>query len=183
MKNSIIKLLLITVISFNLIQSTDCISAVKKDSKPDHKRLAIISTEMKALLVSGSMGLLYGWRYINFESKNFFVGGAGYTGPLNGDSNTGSFSMGGLVTGFYISIVDSFNMEISLLAGGGGGFIGTTTVVKDGGIALEPSIALSFKLGNNVQVSINGGYAYLPSAATFTAITGGLRFDFLNNYL
>ena len=60
-KSSFSKFILIFTFTLLFVNSNIVNAAKIKKSDPTQFRMAIISTEMKALLVSGSMGLLYGW--------------------------------------------------------------------------------------------------------------------------
>lgn len=136
-----------------------------------------ISTEIGAYMTSGALGILYGWRYSHYRSEYFCAGGAGYTGQLNG-TNNGTFSYGGLTVAISKTYKNTATLEFSLLAGGAGGTLGSTT---EGGIVVEPNLALSFVLGDTVHAGINAGYVWLPSAATFSGFSYGVRFDFITD--
>jgi hypothetical protein len=136
-----------------------------------------VGSEIIALKNSGSLGILFGWRYASFESDNFAVGGAGYTGQFGG-ANTGVFSYGGLITSHVSRISQRVDFETSLLAGGGGGYAGATT---GAGIVLEPSIALGLAFGPKVKTILRTGYLWMPSASTIGGLTVGVRFDFVMN--
>jgi hypothetical protein len=134
-----------------------------------------ISSEMRAIKNTSSFGILFGSRYLSFESENFAVGGAGYSGQLSGGS-VGSFSYGGLVVNYSTNLNKKTEFEFNLLGGGAGGFNSTLT---GGGVILEPSISLGFDLGKTVRMGINTGYAWVPSLNAFSGITFGLRCDFI----
>ncbi len=136
-----------------------------------------ISSEMRGIKNTSSFGILFGSRYLSFESENFAVGGAGYTGQLSGTS-VGSFSYGGIVVNYTTAFSKKTEFEFNLLGGGAGGFNSTVT---GGGVILEPSIAFDFILGKTVRIGLNGGYAWVPSMTVFSGVTFGLRFEFMLN--
>ncbi|MBI4924552.1 MAG: hypothetical protein HY843_01395 [Bdellovibrio sp.] len=151
------------------------LSALAADSSP--QRLSRISSEIKGIKNSAAIGVLFGSRYMSYESESFSVGGAGYTGQISGGA-AGSFSYGGILVGYTHSFAKKAELELSLLGGGAGGFQAATT---GGGVVLEPSVALNFLLGKTVRICLNSGYAWVPSLTAFSGITLGLRFDFLLN--
>lgn len=138
-------------------------------------RLSKIGSDIKALKTSSSLGVLFGTRYVNYESDNFSIGGAAYTGQLS--NPIGTFTYGGLYGGYTGRIIDKLELDLTLLAGAGGGTTGTSE--SSGGIVLEPGLALNFILGPAVRICTTGGYAWMPSTTTFSGVTFGLRFDFL----
>ncbi|MGK5086459.1 hypothetical protein WDW86_02780 [Bdellovibrionota bacterium FG-2] len=136
-----------------------------------------VGAEIKGVQNTTATGILFGWQYAGYESDIFTIGGAGYTGQLTGNS-PGSFSYGGLKAGLQGNFTANVNIQFNLLAGGGGGFAGTT--VSGGGIVLEPGVSLGIQLGKTVMSNICAGYIYMPSKTEFSGITAGLRVDFLN---
>lgn len=151
--------------------------SAKADVNP---RLSKIGAEIRGVKNGAAFGLLFGFRYVSYESDSFLIGGAGYTGQLTSGA-TGSFSYGGLLAGFAGNISSKLDYEFSLLAGGGGGFMGTDASGVGGGIALEPGAAIGLVVGKSVRSSLSAGYVLIPSSGSFSGFTFGLRFDFLMN--
>lgn len=149
----------------------------EKQVRPD-KDGSIVSTELKVAIPSGSMGILFGMRYVNYESRIFYIGGATYSGQLTG-STPGAFTFGGLITGWNFNLGSSMKIQLQTLIGAGGGFTSSNgTNTNDGGLGIEPSLAFAFKLGKSIKSAITGGYLWMPGTTGFSAITAGLRFDF-----
>lgn len=147
-------------------------------------RTSKVSTEIRGINNKTGLGILFGWRYVAYESDIFFVGGTGFTGQLS--KTPGSFSYGGMLAGFSFRL-GNMEIETSLTAGGAGGFVSTkevNAVTNDnvdtaGGIMLEPGLSFSFHTGKAVRTAINAGYIWIPSSKKFTSIAAGIRFDFL----
>jgi hypothetical protein len=139
--------------------------------------LSKIGTEIRGIRTASSLGLLFGWRYMHHRSETFSIGGAAYTGQIS-EGNTGSFSYGGLETAFSTDLTQALGIELSLLAGGAGGFTSAGSVA--GGIVLEPSLSFSFNFGKTVRTCLSVGYAWLANHPNFSGYTVGLRFDFLS---
>lgn len=136
-----------------------------------------ISSEIRAYRTGSSLGILYGWRYAHYRSEYFSAGGAGFTGQLNG-TDQGTFSYGGLTAAISKTFKKTGSIEFSVLAGGGGGTLGTATA---GGITIEPNFSATFILGDTVHAGLNAGYVWLPSSATFTGFSVGIRFEFITD--
>ncbi len=136
-----------------------------------------LATEIHAIKNTASLGILFGWKYMAFESDKFAVGGAGYTGEFGGTSS-GNLSYGGIYVSQLAKLSQSSDFEFGLLTGGGGGTVGTTS---GSGIVLEPTLAWSVLMGQKVRTVLNVGYLWMPTAASIGGISGGLRFEFALN--
>ena len=135
-----------------------------------------IGAEIRAYRPSKGAGVLYGWRYVHYRSDSFTIGGAGYTGQLNGTS-AGAFSYGGLTAVYAGKLGTNTRIELGLLAGGGGGY--TNDGSEAGGVLLEPDFAFGFMLGKTVELGLNAGYIYMPNSTTFSGLCAGVRMEFL----
>ena len=138
-----------------------------------------VGTEIKIIKNASGMAQLFGWRYVHYETPNFYVGGAGYTGQMSMGA-AGSFSSGGLLVGWETYLAPKGRLDISLMGGGGGGFNaaqGITTL--SGGFLLEPNAAFSVILSPTVRATIDAGYVWIPSSTLYTGISAGFRFEFM----
>jgi hypothetical protein len=137
-----------------------------------------ISGDVKIIKHQAGMTQLYGTRYIHMETAQFFIGGAGYSGQLT-SGGAGSFSYGGIVSGWETILSPRTKLEISILAGGGGGFnVANAIATHSGGVALEPSLSYAFILGPQARIAANFGYLWMPSSTIYTGVSAGVRFDF-----
>ena len=139
------------------------------------------SIGIKYFSASKGAGVLYGWRHVNYMSSNFYLGGAGFTGQMGDQNSLGTYSYGGLVTGYDFVFSKSFATNIGLLAGGGGGVIqkSLTQSFSAGGIVLEPRVGLDVTIGKKVNFNFSLTYIFMPNNPNFSGITGTLRFNFI----
>lgn len=135
-----------------------------------------VGLEIRGLTNYYGNGILLGWRYVSYSSKNFYIGGAGFTGQLNKNTSDGSFSYGGLVAGYEEQLTRRLSVQTGFLAGGGGAEFGGE---KGYGIVIEPTASLAYKLGDLIRANFNIGYVYLPSTTKFSSIIFGIRFEFM----
>ena len=123
-------------------------------------------------------GLLYGWRYLNYNSEHFFLGGAGYTGQIYESSATAaSFTYAGLIAGYDWHFGTSGKkLELSMLVGSASG---RSTAKTGGGMLIEPTFSYVFSLGERTKTSLGVGYIYLPGSEDYRGYTVGFTFDIL----
>lgn len=142
---------------------------------PSTGKASRFGAEVKGFQSGKALGVLYGWRFMSYESDSFSMGGAGFTGQLSQDA--GTFSYGGLLGTYSTRLGRKMELDLSLVAGGGGGTVSGNTT--GGGVMLEPGLGFNFILGNSVRSVLGAGYIWTPASPDFSGLTFGIRFDFL----
>lgn len=170
-----ILLLALVLFSFHTL-GQDPVSDKKKSIK-NYSKIGINNKFM--VTTSQGSGLLYGWRYINYNSEKFFLGGAGYTGQVYQGTTASSFTYGGLMAGYDWHFGTSGKkIELAVLIGSG---IGSNTTKTSGGMLIEPSISYSMSLGERTKANLGTSYVYIPGSEDFRGFSVGFTFDILYN--
>lgn len=100
-----------------------------------------------------------------------YFGGAGY----GGISTLGAMGYGGATIGVSGRIVDWLSYDASFLFGGAGGSAFGTV---GGGIAVEPSVGLTFGIPL-INPTLRVGYLATPTSRDTGGLTIGLKFDLI----
>jgi hypothetical protein len=153
----------------------------KKKFSTKKARHSKSSVGLKYFAATIGTGVLYGWRHVVYESDTFFIGGAGYTGQMGADQEIGTYSYGGLILGIDKSFGKVFSVDYGILAGGGGGKftnLDTNETNSGGGIVLEPSLGMDWKIGKNSNFNLGLTQLLMPNNEDFTGSTVSLRVDF-----
>ena len=124
----------------------------------------------------GNVALMGGGQGAGYLTENLYLGGAGYGGAFaSGGTVSGGLGYGGMMLGMEHKFGSASVLDLSLLAGGGGGSVAQGGV---GSIALEPSISLSRLFGGGVRGTVSAGYLYMPTANELSGATVGLSLAF-----
>ena len=115
--------------------------------------------------------ILLGWGIKQFQSESFYVGGIAYTGAT-ASGQLGNYSEGGLMLGFNSPAFGSFEVDVNITLGAGGGIIQSgATNTSAGGLIINPAIGLDASLGKTFKMGLYVGYDFMPNSATFTGLT------------
>lgn len=125
---------------------------------------------------SGNVALMGGGQGAGYLTESLYLGGAGYGGTFaSGGSVSGGLGYGGLMVGTEHKLGSSTILDVSLLAGAGGGGVSAN---GGGSFALEPSVSLSRLFGGGMRGTLSAGYLYMPTANGLSGATVGLSLGF-----
>jgi len=132
---------------------------------------------LKALITpSGNVAFMGGGVGGGYLTETLYFGGAGFGGAFNsGGSVSGGVGYGGVMVGNEYKFGESTVLDVSLLAGGGGGSVAQGA---GGSFVLEPSVSLSRLFGGGTRGTVSVGYLYMPTANTLSGATIGLGLSF-----
>lgn len=138
-----------------------------------------LGADIRVLVGTNGIGTAFGWRYLYHPNSNFAIGGAGYTGQMNG-TPTYSYSFGGMTGILRVVFSPTISTELTMLAGGGGGQLADATYF--GGTVLEGGLGIGIRLGKQVLFSPHASYVWMPSSTLGTAVSAGVRFEFITDH-
>ena len=137
---------------------------------------------LKYLSTAAGPSLLYGWRFVVYNTEKFVIGGTGFAGQLGAVDSVGTYTYGGLIAGYDFTIFDDIYVEWGLTAGGGGAKMydsTATNTVQSGGAIVEPWFGFNYKIGEQTDFNYSFAYNLTPNDEYLTGVSFNLRVDFI----
>lgn len=154
----------------SLVLAVSCLGAQITRAEETREPQRIV-TGMKFVKGASSSSFLLGWGIKQFQSDTFYVGGIAYTGST-ASGQLGNYSEGGLMIGYNAPAFGTFDLDIHVLIGAGGGIVqNAASSTSAGGLILNPSIGLDAALGKAFKMGLYVGYDIMPNASVFTGLT------------